>query len=148
MAVGCSEAPPCVVSAGNWIDRGGSGACLIEDRGNVLVVSRRFDPEVSLPGGVSRPGETSQCTAHREVWEETGFVVVVGPLLETSGNTSLYQCELANDPTPGEQSSRPLLGRLEVDEVLWLSISDLRAKRWRYPTQRWQVERLTTDESR
>ena len=51
----------------------------------LVLVKRRFEPlagEWSLPGGKVEAGETLEAAAAREIVEETGLVVEVGPLVE------------------------------------------------------------------
>jgi 8-oxo-dGTP diphosphatase len=54
------------------------------DRG-VVLIRRRYEPlagEWSLPGGAVEVGETLQAAIAREVLEETGLAVDVGPVIE------------------------------------------------------------------
>ncbi len=51
----------------------------------VVLVKRRFEPlagEWSLPGGKLEVGETLEAAIAREIVEETGLVVDVGPMVE------------------------------------------------------------------
>jgi ADP-ribose pyrophosphatase YjhB (NUDIX family) len=62
----------------------GVGAVVIE-HGRVLLVKRRFEPlagQWSLPGGSLELGETLEAGVAREILEETGLQVEVGPVVE------------------------------------------------------------------
>jgi 8-oxo-dGTP diphosphatase len=51
----------------------------------VVLVKRRFEPlagQWSLPGGAVDAGETLVAAVPREIGEETGLVVAVGPIVE------------------------------------------------------------------
>jgi 8-oxo-dGTP diphosphatase len=64
----------------------GAGAViLIGDPPGVVLIKRRFEPLAgrwSLPGGTVEVGETLEAAAAREIHEETGLVVTVGPVVE------------------------------------------------------------------
>jgi mutator protein MutT len=62
----------------------GVGAVIV-DEGRVVLIKRRFEPlagEWSLPGGNLEVGETLEAAVAREMAEETGLVVEVGPVIE------------------------------------------------------------------
>lgn len=62
----------------------GVGAVVLADD-RVLLVRRRFEPlagQWSLPGGALEVGETLEQGVAREVLEETGLIVHVGPMIE------------------------------------------------------------------
>ena len=62
----------------------GVGGVII-DRGQVVLIRRRFEPlagQWSLPGGTLELGETLEEGVAREMVEETGLEVAVGPVVE------------------------------------------------------------------
>ncbi len=62
----------------------GVGAVIIED-GRVVLVKRRYEPlagQWSLPGGRLELGETLEAGLAREMLEETGLHVQVGPVVD------------------------------------------------------------------
>jgi mutator protein MutT len=62
----------------------GVGAVIVHD-GQVLIVKRRYEPLAgrwSLPGGTLELGETLEAGVIREMREETGLDVEVGPVIE------------------------------------------------------------------
>ena len=62
----------------------GVGAVIVQD-GKVVLVKRRFEPlagQWSLPGGRLELGETLEAGLAREMLEETGLEVQVGPVVD------------------------------------------------------------------
>ena len=62
----------------------GVGAVILRD-GQVVIVKRRYEPLAgrwSLPGGTLELGETLEAGVIREMQEETGLDVDVGPVIE------------------------------------------------------------------
>lgn len=63
----------------------GVGAVVLTADGRVVLVKRRFEPlagQWSLPGGALDVGETLEAGVAREIREETGLVIDVGPVVE------------------------------------------------------------------
>lgn len=63
----------------------GVGGVILSDAGQVLIVRRGQEPlagQWSLPGGMLEVGETLEAGVAREMLEETGLVVSVGPVVE------------------------------------------------------------------
>ena len=62
----------------------GVGAVIIDD-GRVVLIKRRYEPlagQWSLPGGTLEVGETLEAGVAREMLEETGLEVEVGPVID------------------------------------------------------------------
>jgi len=62
----------------------GVGAVIV-DAGRVLLVKRKYEPLAgrwSLPGGAVEVGETLEESIVREMSEETGLDIEVGPVVE------------------------------------------------------------------
>ena len=87
--------------------------------------------DISLPGGSSVRGETAQCTAARETWEETGLTLKPGRRLATfATGFHLYECQ--RDTNSGAIDPPP---RLEVRQAFYLHVDEFDQWQWRYPEQ-------------
>ena len=63
----------------------GVGGVVFTPEGRVVLVRRRHEPAAgtwSLPGGAVEVGETAQAAVVREIREETGLLVDVGPVVD------------------------------------------------------------------
>ena len=110
----------------------GVGAVIVHE-GRVVLVKRRFEPLAgtwSIPGGAVEVGETLEACVAREMLEETGFVVEVGPVIEVldrithdDASRVLYHFVLV------DYLCRPIGGHLragsDVDDGVWVATSDL-----------------------
>ena len=80
----------------------GVGAVIVAD-GKVLLVKRKHEPlagEWSIPGGAVELGETLEDCVSREMLEETGLQIAVGPVIEVFDR-------ITRDET-GQPSSLPI----------------------------------------
>ncbi|MEP6161469.1 MAG: NUDIX hydrolase [Halieaceae bacterium] len=127
---GCSlpDSPPCPFT--NAQDSAPSAGCfLLVD--NKLLVVQGLAGYISPPGGSSDPGESAQCTAFRETWEETGLRLRPREKIATfDTGFILYRCE--RDESSGEIDPPP---RIEVRQAFYLAADEFDAWQWRYPGQ-------------
>lgn len=126
---GCSRSP--LEATCPYADRNETAAnagCLIVHKGKVMTVQQRSG-KYNMPGGTSDDGETSSCTAYREVFEETGHQVVVNELLaEFDNGFRLYACDSIH-PDQGFDPVNPL----EIKSVQWSDPEELSQDIWRFP---------------
>jgi 8-oxo-dGTP diphosphatase len=115
-----------VVSAGAPSGRIEVVAAVIERDGRILITRRR--PALHLgglwefPGGKQNPGETPAAALEREIREELGAAVTVGPLLERVDWTypekqvrlSFFRCSIDGEPRA-----------LEGQELAWVRPGEL-----------------------
>jgi 8-oxo-dGTP diphosphatase len=111
----------------------GVGAVVLFGDGRVVLVKRRHEPlagQWSLPGGGLELGETLEAGAAREILEETGLVVEVGPLIEVfdrilvdDAGAVVYHFVLA------DYLCRPIGGELsaasDVSDVALVALAEL-----------------------
>ena len=135
---GCGEtAPPCQNAAQSPVAPS-AGCLVVTDRGVLLV--RDWTGSVALPGGSVQPGESAHCGAEREVFEETGLVVVASDTARRFENGfQLFWCEVA---APAEPTiHRPL----EIRQIIWWQPDEARFIEWRYPRQGDQIQALIAE---
>jgi mutator protein MutT len=107
-------------------------AAVIERDGLILIARRPAASHLGglweFPGGKRDAGESPEAALAREIREELGAAIAVGPLLETVDWTypekrvrlSFFRCEIAGEPRP-----------LEGQEIIWVRPSDL--GRYQFP---------------
>jgi 8-oxo-dGTP diphosphatase len=101
--------------------------------GRVVLIRRRFEPlagEWSLPGGVVESGETLEACVTREMHEETGLAVEVGPVIEVFDRiTRDDQGRVRYHYVLVDYLCRPTGGSLragsDVDAAVWADSADL-----------------------
>ena len=95
----------------------GIGGIIVHE-GRVVLVKRRFEPlagQWSIPGGAVETGETLEACLIREMGEETGFVVEVGPVVEVL------------DRITHDDNGRVLYHFVLIDYLCWPVGGELRA---------------------
>ncbi len=105
----------------------GVGAVIVAD-GKVVLIRRRYEPlkgHWSLPGGMVEVGETLQAALAREMLEETGLVVEVGPVIEVFDRiTRDEQRVVRYHFVLIDYLCRPVSGELcagsDVDAAIWV----------------------------
>ena len=106
-----------------------SAGCLavVDDR---ILLVQTYAGGMSPPGGKSIAGESAQCTAHRETWEETGLdLKPVERLAVFDTGFHLYHCEYHRNYDALN------VWPAEVLRALWLPVADLDRVEWRFPGQ-------------
>lgn len=95
----------------------GVGAVIV-DAGKVVLIRRRFEPmqgHWTLPGGGVEVGETLEAAVAREMREETGLEVEVGPVIEVF------------DRITRDDDARVRYHYVLVDYLCWPVAGELRA---------------------
>jgi len=95
----------------------GVGAVIVDGE-RVLLIRRRYEPlagQWSLPGGTLELGETLEQGTAREMLEETGLVVDVGPVIEVFDRIML------------DEEKRVRYHFVLVDYLCWPISGELRA---------------------
>ncbi len=109
----------------------GVGAVIVDD-GKVVLIRRRYEPlkgHWSLPGGMVEVGETLESALAREMFEETGLVVDVGPVIEVFDRiTRDEQRRVRYHFVLIDYLCRPVSGELRAG-------SDVDAAVWAHPRQ-------------
>ena len=134
-AIATSRKPQCQVDGQFTDQRVGNAGCLVMRQGRILLVRHGASGKLTFPAGYAERGESAQCTAHRETWEEAGVEVRVGRLVKIFENDfHLYSCELEGfeGPTSGSLEV-PVTAAGEIREVLWVDSVTLTEKDWRFP---------------
>ena len=129
-SISCSEALKCTYDV--EFVAGANAGCLVVNKSRLLIVEDYLG-KMALPGGTKKTGEAPQCTAEREVWEETGIEVKARRKIKTFDNKfQVYACDIvANQKLDG--STKPVFS--EIERIHWVGIDELESMEWRFPDQ-------------
>ncbi len=97
-------------------------AIVLDQRDRVLLMRRRDHGNWEPPGGVLKPGEQPDEGVAREVREETGVEVEVGPLTGVYTNVELGIVTLAFRAAP---RSEPSEQSEEASAVSWIPVREM-----------------------
>ena len=104
-------------------------------------VARILNGKIGLPGGLLKSGESAQCAAFRETWEETGLQLQPVELLQVfSKDFHLYRC----DHVEQAQNIDPPL-TFEVIDSFYLPPGNLDDYEWRFEEERDVVRALVAE---
>jgi len=108
------------------------GAVIKDGAGRLLLIKRGHEPGKglwSIPGGRIEPGESDEAALVREVREETGLVVVPGPLIGSvrrpAGSAGGPGRVLDIRDYAAEVTGGTLVPGDDADDAIWAAPADL-----------------------
>ncbi|WP_433389558.1 NUDIX domain-containing protein [Micromonospora sp. KLBMP9576] len=97
-----------------------AGALFFNDEGHVLLVRPTYKKHWDIPGGYVEPGESPRAACVREIKEELGLAINVGPMLvvdwapaENEGDKLLFVFDAGTLTREQERAIRFLDGELQ-----------------------------------
>ena len=104
------------------------GAVVTDEQGRVLLIKRGHEPGAglwSIPGGRIEPGETDAEALVREMFEETGLVVEVGPLIGRVQRPGLAGAVIDIADYAATVTGGTLRPGDDAADARWVNIADL-----------------------
>jgi 8-oxo-dGTP diphosphatase len=107
-----------------------AGALFLDAEGRVLLVRPSYKNYWDIPGGYVEPGESPRAACEREIEEELGLSIAVGPMLvvdwapaDGEGDKLLFIFDAGSLTTKQEQAIRFVDG--ELTEWRYVTVEDL-----------------------
>jgi 8-oxo-dGTP diphosphatase len=104
------------------------GAVVTDGQGRLLLIKRGHEPGAglwSIPGGRIEPGETDTEALVREMFEETGLVVEVGPLIGRVQRPGLAGAVIDIADYAATVTGGTLRPGDDAADARWVNIADL-----------------------
>ena len=104
------------------------GAVVTDEQGRLLLIKRGHEPGAglwSIPGGRIEPGETDAEALVREMFEETGLVVEVGPLIGRVQRPGLADAVIDIADYAATVTGGTLRPGDDAADARWVNIADL-----------------------
>ena len=104
------------------------GAVVTDEQGRLLLIKRGHEPGAglwSIPGGRIEPGETDAEALVREMFEETGLVVEVGPLIGRVQRPGLAGAVIDIADYAATVTGGTLRPGDDAADARWVNIADL-----------------------
>ena len=104
------------------------GAVVTDEQGRLLLIKRGHEPGAglwSIPGGRIEPGETDAEALVREMFEETGLVVEVGPLIGRVRRPGLAGAVIDIADYAATVTGGTLRPGDDAADARWVNIADL-----------------------
>ena len=104
------------------------GAVVTDEQGRLLLIKRGHEPGAglwSIPGGRIEPGETDAEALVREMFEETGLVVEVGPLIGRAQRPGLAGAVIDIADYAATVTGGTLRPGDDAADARWVNIADL-----------------------
>lgn len=137
LAACADSVPPCHF-AGQPLQAVSAGCLVVND--DKLLLVQMPGAKFSPPGGSVDAGESAQCAAERETYEEAGVAVQAQDLAHAFDNGfHLFWC----NPVDGTETH--IVRPLEITSASWYTSAEFSQLRWRFPGQEALAAALLTE---
>lgn len=128
--------PSCRVNANYMSNQQGQGACIVR-LNNRLLATKRSSGLYNLPISESISNKSAQCSAHYEMWRQTGLNIEVEKVVGIQANgTWLFGCKLEAgfDGTEPPFPPPPWV-ESEIEQLEFVEPFKLELDNWHHPDQ-------------